>query len=134
MECQRHQKLMDLIKALTVFVGDVDQYIESEKHAAFIIPEYRDIVLSYVRAIRIRENRPSNLVRKFAKQLASLQFQARHLIRLHLNVLNEFSRRALPAEDRAFSNDARLVLVELLGNLIDIYLNIHKVKCIKKVK
>jgi hypothetical protein len=45
------------------------------------------------------------------------------VVRLHLNVLNEFSQRALPSEDRAFSNDARLVLVELMGNILDIYLN-----------
>jgi len=29
----------------------------------------------------------------------------------------------MPSEERAFSNDARLVLVELMGNLLDLYLN-----------
>ncbi len=88
-----------------------------------LLPDYRDIILRYVRAVRIREDRPSERVRAFAQQLSVVGAQARDVVRLHLNVLNEFSQRALPSEDRAFSNDARLVLVELMGNILDIYLN-----------
>ena len=91
-----------------------------------LLPDYRDIVLRYVRAVRIREDRPSERVRAFAQQLSTVGTQARDVVRLHLNVLNEFSQRALPSEDRAFSNDARLVLVELMGNLLDIYLNVSR--------
>lgn len=87
-------------------------------------PDYRDIVLRYVRAVRLPEDRPSESVREFARRLAAVQTRARDVVRLHLIVLNEFSQRALPIENRAFSNDARLVLVELMGHLMDIYLGI----------
>lgn len=87
-----------------------------------MLSDYRDMVLSYVRAVRIREDRPSDRVREFARRLASIQVQARDVVRLHLRFLNEFSQRAVPNAERAFSNDARLVLVELMGNLMDIYL------------
>jgi|WetSurMetagenome_2_1015567.scaffolds.fasta_scaffold14772_4 PAS domain S-box-containing protein len=88
-----------------------------------LLPDYRDIILRYIHAVRIREDRPSESVRSFARQLSAVGARARDVVRIHLNVLNEFSQRAMPSEERAFSNDARLVLVELMGNLLDIYLN-----------
>ncbi len=91
-----------------------------------LIPDYWDVVINYVRAIRIREDRPSERVREFARQLALLQVRARDVVRIHLGALNRFAERAMPSEERAFSNDARLVLVELMGNLMDIYLNAAK--------
>lgn len=95
----------------------------SEEALKDLLPDYRNIVLGYVRALRIREDRPSEQVRLFARRLSSIKVRARDVVRLHLSVLNEFSQRALPDDDRAFSNDARLVLVELMGNMLDIYLN-----------
>jgi PAS domain S-box-containing protein len=86
-----------------------------------ILPDYRNTVLRYVRAVRVREDRPSEDVRRLAQRLAVIGGRARDVVRLHLRVLSEFSQRAMPAEDRAFSNDARLVLVELMGHLMDIY-------------
>ena len=83
--------------------------------------DYRDVILTYVRAVRIREERPSDRVRELARDLVRLRAGARDVVRLHLGVLSEFSQRATPDQDRAFSNDARLVLVELLGNILDIY-------------
>ena len=88
-----------------------------------LIPDYWDVVINYVRAVRIREDRPSERVRDFARQLAGLRARARDVVRIHLGVLNQFAQRAMPSDERAFSNDARLVLVELLGSLMDIYLN-----------
>ncbi|MDH4128404.1 MAG: response regulator [Spirochaetota bacterium] len=87
-----------------------------------LIPQYRDIIIQYVRSVRIREDRPSNLVQEFAEALSSKKIQAKDIVRIHLGVLREFAQRALPSEERAFSNDARLVLVELMGDIIDIYL------------
>ena len=88
-----------------------------------LLPDYRDTVLRYVRAVRIREDRPTESVRGLAKRLSVIGARARDVVRLHLRVLSEFSQRAMPNEDRAFSNDARLVLVELMGNLMDIYIS-----------
>jgi len=99
-----------------------------------LVPDYREIVLRYVRSVRIREERPSEGVREFAQRLVAIRARARDVVRLHLRILNEFSQRALPAEDRAFSNDARLVLVELMGNLMDMYLNVSKTNAIKGQK
>jgi len=93
-----------------------------------LFPDYRETVLRYVRAVRIREERPSDRVRELARRLSVIGFQARDVVKLHLRVLNEFSQRAMPGEDRAFSNDARLVLVELMGNLIDVYRNVSRKK------
>jgi len=88
---------------------------------------YKEIVISYVRAVQIQEDRPAEHVREFAHRLAAIRARARDAVRLHLRVLDEFSQRATPVEERAFSNDARLVLVELLGNLMDIYLSTSKI-------
>lgn len=88
-----------------------------------VTPLYREIVFQYVRAIRIKENRPSSRVRKFAQRLAKKNFRARDIVRLHLRVLNQFSQRAMPSEEREFSNHARLALVELMGNIMDIYMS-----------
>ncbi len=91
------------------------------RHLEALSQEYRAIVLQYVRALRINEDRPSDRVKTFAVQLAGFGCRARDLVHLHLGVLNEFSQKVTPAEERAFFNDARLVLVELMGNIMDIY-------------
>jgi len=83
--------------------------------------DYREIILRYVLAVRIREDRPSDDVRELAKRLIALRAKAKDIVRLHLSVVNPISERALPDEDRAFANDARLVLVELMGSLMDGY-------------
>ena len=88
---------------------------------------YKEIIVSYVRAVQIQEDRPSEHVREFAARLAAIRARARDAVRLHLRVLDEFSQQATPVEERTFSNDARLVLVELLGNLMDIYLSTSKI-------
>jgi PAS domain S-box-containing protein len=94
--------------------------------------DYRDTVLRYVRAVRIRQDRPSESVRGLARRLSDIRARAQDVVRLHLRVLHEFSQRAMPDEDRSFSNDARLVLVELMGNLMDIYLSIPEQRISRK--
>lgn len=86
-----------------------------------LIPDYKTLVIRYIRAIRIREDRPSDQVQDFAKRLAALRIQARDVVRIHLGVLTELTEEILPSREKAFSNDARLVLLELLGNLLDTY-------------
>ena len=97
-----------------------------------LITEYRDIVVRYVRAIRIKEDRPSDRVQDLARRLAIMGARARDVVSLHLRILNEFSQRAMPADERAFSNDARLVLVELMGNVMDIYRKEWKIFDLRK--
>lgn len=88
-----------------------------------LILDYWDIVTHYVRAVRIKEDRPTERVRQFAGRLAALRARARDVVRIHLGGLDRIAQHASPAENRNFSNDARLVLVELMGNLMDIYSN-----------
>lgn len=89
-----------------------------------LIPDYQELVIRYVRAVRIREDRPSEAVQAFAQRLAMLQIQARDIVRLHLGVLSQFTSEILPAQEKALANDARLLLLELLGNLMDQYLKL----------
>jgi len=145
-QIQQHQ-LRQLEKELAEAVRNYQHYLaisqggSVESQALFhpdeeklkeFFPDYRDIVLRYVRAVRIREDRPSDRVHELAGRLSVIGVQARDVVRLHLRVLNEFSQRAMPSEDRAFSNDARLVLVELMGSLIDVYCNVLRRKNSKK--
>jgi DNA-binding response OmpR family regulator len=82
---------------------------------------YQGIIARYVRAVRKQEAQPSQELRAFTVQLAALQASARDVVRIHLAVLEQFSGRALPAEENAFSKDARLALIELMGSLLDQY-------------
>ena len=87
-----------------------------------LIPDYKELVIRYVRSVRIQKDRPSRQVQAFARSLADLQIQARDVVRIHLGVLTQLTEEVLPSQEKAFSNDARLVLLELLGTLLDIYL------------
>ncbi len=111
--------------ALVKDVGE-DAPLSADALIAGYFNKYKDLVLRYVRALRIQEERPGEEIREFAHNLVAANFKARDVVRLHLQVLNEFSQRAMPNEERAFSNDARLVLVELLGVMMDILANLVK--------
>ncbi len=84
-------------------------------------PAYRNLMLRYIRSVQLHEGRPAGDVREFARKLTKVECRARDVVSLHLAVLTEFSQRASPAEDRALANDARLMLVELMGVLMDTY-------------
>ncbi len=96
-----------------------------------IASRYQKIVLHYVRAVRAGEDRPSQSIRVFAAELASLRFGARDIIHLHLRFLDAFVDRFLPQEQRALSNDARLGLLEVMGELLDIYLKTSSNNAVK---
>ncbi len=83
--------------------------------------EYRVLMRRYVRSVRQREAPPSAEVARFAQTLVTLQFQAKDLIRLHVKVLKHFTQTLFQGSADEFSLDARLLLVELMGNLIDRY-------------
>ena len=83
--------------------------------------DYRDVIIHYVRAVRIREERPVEKVRILAQKLIEINVCAADVIKLHLKSLNEFLARALAQEKIEFSNDARLALVELMGTMADQY-------------
>lgn len=83
--------------------------------------DYQEIVKHYIQSKCSGEERPFKEMKDFAMRLASLSVRARHLVGLHIFVLNRFAERATPTAERAFTNDARLALVELMGTMMDIY-------------
>jgi DNA-binding response OmpR family regulator len=84
--------------------------------------EYRQLVLGYIRALRLREPLPRKKVREFSERLTGLKLRAGNVLHIHVSFLEEISSKITPSEERAFSNDSRLVLIELLGNMMDILL------------
>ena len=69
----------------------------------------------------MQSSRPSKDARALAARVAELGAGARDLVRLHLGVLDQVTGGAMRADERAIANDARLVLVELLGSVLDLY-------------
>ncbi|MBF0310800.1 MAG: response regulator transcription factor [Magnetococcales bacterium] len=86
-----------------------------------LAPSYGALVRQYVFASRERQARPSASVQGLAQRLAAMGAGARDVVRLHVKVLKETGNWSTSAEERAFGVDARLALVELLGNLADLY-------------
>lgn len=84
-------------------------------------PSYGALVRRYVLATRGREPKPSAEVQNLALRLAAMGLGARDVVRLHLMVLKETGTWSTAAEEKAFSVDARLALVELMGHLTDLY-------------
>lgn len=94
---------------------------EQQASVQHLLQDYTLLVQQHVRATRLREARPSQQVRVMAQHLVRLQARARDLAQLHLRMLKNTGSWSKASEERAFANDARLVLLELMGNLIDLY-------------
>jgi CheY-like chemotaxis protein len=88
---------------------------------AGLLKDYHSLVVQYVHAVRLQEARPSAAVRALAARLTELRAGARDIVRLHVGVLDDITRGAFTADRQAISSDARLVLVELLGSVLDLY-------------
>jgi len=97
----------------------LDDYINGRSLS--LITNYNALVRQYVFAAREGNPRPYIMVQSLAERLAAMNAKARDVVRLHLKVLKATGNWTTAAEERAFSVDARLVLVELLGTLADIY-------------
>ena len=83
--------------------------------------QYQKIVIKYIRSLRIKSDRPVQQIKQLANSLSNYNATAKAVVQLHIRVLDEFSNLAFQSEEKEFSNDARLALVELMGNLLDIY-------------
>ncbi|MCP5419506.1 MAG: response regulator [Gammaproteobacteria bacterium] len=94
---------------------------EQQESVQELLRDYTVLVQRHVRATRLQESRPAEHVRAMAQRLTRLHARARDVVQLHLRMLENTGSWAKAAEERAFANDARLVLLELMGNLIDIY-------------
>lgn len=94
--------------------------IEGEVFSRFV-ELYSNLVISYVRSVRLQNPRPSGDIRVLAGRLAELLAGAKDVVRLHLAVIEEVTRKARRSDEQSIAHDARLVLVELLGHLLDVY-------------
>lgn len=88
---------------------------------------YNSLVRHYVFATREGQPRPYVMMKSLAQRLVAMKVKARDVVRLHLKVLKETGIWTTTTEERAFSVDARLVLVELLGTLADIYRDLAQI-------
>lgn len=91
------------------------------KVLAGLTESYRALAHLYMRAVRLQDSRPRMQVRALAARLAVLQAGARDVVRIHLGALDDLTRGVMTADRQAIASDARLVLVELLGSLLDLY-------------
>jgi hypothetical protein len=82
---------------------------------------YATMVGDYVRAFRMKQEPPRPAIKEIALALSSVGYGAREIARLHSRILDRVARRALPDAERAYSADARLALIEVLGRVLDIY-------------
>lgn len=101
---------------------DLANTTENDSRRVYALTDhYAGLVRQYVLAARERQARPTEGVRLLAARLVAMGATARDVVRLHLWMLRQTGTWSTPAEERAYSQDARLVLVELLGNLADLY-------------
>ncbi|MBF0165761.1 MAG: response regulator [Magnetococcales bacterium] len=82
---------------------------------------YSELVRHYVVTTREGRDPPREEVRNVATRLMAMHAGARDVVLLHLKMLRGTGHWTTTTEERAFSQDARLVLVELLGHLTDLY-------------
>ena len=123
-----HYRAIGLAEELGELNGLPDR---DAKIAHALVPKYREIVETYLRSGRVRDDPWSQRVREFAGQLAALRFGSRSVMQLHLGVMNRVTNQVLldmqrgvsreEHDGRSFSKDGRLVLVELLADLLEIY-------------
>ncbi|MFO7958619.1 MAG: response regulator [Candidatus Brocadiia bacterium] len=97
-------------------LSDIGPAVSAEQ-----VERYRDIVRGYVGSDRELEVRPVRQVRAFARELAGSGVGARDIMRMHVQVLNELDQLSGSAELHQLLTDTRLVLVELLANLVEAY-------------
>jgi DNA-binding NarL/FixJ family response regulator len=97
-------------------LSDIGPAVSAEQ-----VERYREIVRSYVGSDRELEVRPVRPVRAFARELAGSGVAARDIMRMHVQVLSELDQLSGSAELHQLLTDTRLVLVELLANLVEAY-------------
>lgn len=93
-----------------------------DSHIQQLLPEYKELIVRYVRAVRFKKEMPSAHVEVMAKKISDSKLKAKEIIHLHLQVLEEVTKPLLPSNENAFALDARLLLLELMGTICDLRL------------
>jgi hypothetical protein len=87
-----------------------------------LFSDYRKILLRYVRSMRTEQKRPIKILSDFAKKLIAYPICSRDVVNLHIRVINDLNSLSDMIENDKLNRDARLVLVNLMGALLDISL------------
>lgn len=83
--------------------------------------DYTPILARYIVSVRAGEPRPADEIESVALRLANRRARARDVVQMHLACLERISATATGREKRRLADDARLALIEVLGNLADLY-------------
>jgi CheY-like chemotaxis protein len=85
--------------------------------------KYKEVVFRTVKSIALKEERPSDHIQGLALMFAEIDSSAKDVTQVHLQVSKDFLSTAIPSEGRVFANGARLALIELMGELVNVYRN-----------
>lgn len=83
--------------------------------------EYRDVLVAHVRALRLKQPPPSRRMRALARSLVAARARTRDVVGAHVRAIKEISHSFMLSDAEVFGIDARLCLLEMLGNLTDLY-------------
>lgn len=84
-----------------------------------LVEAYRDVLLSYVNALRDGVSVPAHEVQRLARTLAAERLNASYVVHIHLRATTEGQVDTRPS----FRREARLCLMGMLGDLADMYLD-----------
>jgi hypothetical protein len=102
--------------------GDDEPGSLADEELRDLVADYHSLVQEFLRSEGHPESRPLRHLKALAAQLADAHARSKDVVRLQLNLLADYSKRADPMEYQEFLTESRLVLVELLGALADRYL------------
>lgn len=94
---------------------------ESSDPASRRLQAYIQLLFSYLRSIRLREPRPREQIHSMVSYFADRSFTAKAVTDLHVLALRQVTSAGMPKEEREIAEDARLLLIEVLGTLSDTY-------------
>lgn len=89
--------------------------------------DYAQIAGDFLKFCQREKARPRAAVREFALHAAGMRMKARHIVQCHLDVLDILEKDASHSSVVTMTSDMRLLLVEVLGNMMDIYLSVYRV-------
>ena len=87
----------------------------------FLLASYRELIYRSIGQLRTGDFDTKESAQKMADLLAAQGCGASEIAKIHQRVLKEYGKNALPTAERVFAVDARLVLINVLGRLLDLY-------------
>jgi DNA-binding NarL/FixJ family response regulator len=118
----------DFYTALTDF-GDLAGEIPEQNQGILreVFSRYSALATDFIHLTGSGQPLPRQAAREFAVYAAGLRLRARHIVQCHLDVLATLEGEVRPTLLERLSSDLRLLLVEVLGNMTDIYLSVYLV-------